>query len=88
MVIDFRLHRAAAFRRDLISRLPAIVHSMLPSTVRRCSPTWTSMARVGKDTALLETFHTTANSSGQIVIAFTDGAANQPVVMGVEVRTN
>jgi len=46
------------------------------------------MARVGKDTALLETFHTTANSSGQIVIAFTDGAANQPVVMGVEVRTN
>ena len=43
---------------------------------------------VGKDTALLETFHTTANSSGQIVIAFPDGAANQPVVMGVEVRTN
>jgi fibronectin type 3 domain-containing protein len=43
---------------------------------------------VGKDAALLETFNTTANSSGQIVIAFTDGAANQPVVMGIEVRTN
>jgi hypothetical protein len=43
---------------------------------------------VGKDAALLETFKTTANSSGQIVIAFTDGAANQPVVTGVEVRTN
>jgi len=43
---------------------------------------------VGKDTALLETFHTTANSSAQIVIAFPDGAANHPVVMGVEVCTN
>jgi hypothetical protein len=43
---------------------------------------------VGKDAELLETFNITANSSGQIVIAFTDGAANQPVVTGVEVRTN
>jgi chitodextrinase len=43
---------------------------------------------VGKDAALLETFNTTANGSGQIVIAFTLGAANQPVVMGIEVRTN
>jgi trimeric autotransporter adhesin len=43
---------------------------------------------VGKDAALVETFNTTANSSGQIVIAFTAGAANQPVVMGIEVRTN
>jgi len=43
---------------------------------------------VGKDAALLETFNTTANSSGQIVIAFTAGVANQPVVMGIEVRTN
>ncbi|MGB8097166.1 MAG: malectin domain-containing carbohydrate-binding protein [Terracidiphilus sp.] len=43
---------------------------------------------VGKDAALLETFNTTANSSGQIVIAFTDGAANQPLIMGIEVRTN
>jgi len=45
-------------------------------------------ATVGKDAALLETFNTTANSSGQIVIAFTDGTANQPVAMGIEVRTN
>jgi Malectin domain/Fibronectin type III domain len=45
-------------------------------------------ATVGKDAALVETFNTTANSSGQIVIAFTIGAANQPVVMGIEVRTN
>ena len=43
---------------------------------------------VGKDAALLETFNTTANSSGQIVIAFTAGAANPPVIMGIEVRTN
>ena len=45
-------------------------------------------ATVGKDAALLETFNTTANSSGQIVIAFSAGAANQPVVMGIEIRTN
>jgi trimeric autotransporter adhesin len=44
-------------------------------------------ATVGKDAALLETFNTTANSSGQIVIAFTVGAANQPVVMGIEIRS-
>jgi len=43
---------------------------------------------VGKDAALLETFNTTANSSGQIVIAFTTGAADQPLVMGIEIRTN
>src|SRR5208337_4576881 len=41
---------------------------------------------VGKNAALLETFNTTANSSGQIVIAFTVGAANQPLVMGIEIR--
>jgi Malectin domain/Fibronectin type III domain len=45
-------------------------------------------ATVGKNAALLETFNTTANSSGQVVIAFTTGAANQPLVMGIEVRTN
>ena len=45
-------------------------------------------ATVGLDTALLETFTATANSSGQIVIAFTQGAANQPLVMGIETRTN
>jgi fibronectin type 3 domain-containing protein len=43
---------------------------------------------VGKDAALLETFNTTANSSGQIVIALTPGAANQPLIMGIEIRTN
>ncbi len=41
---------------------------------------------VGKDAALLESFTATANSSGQIVIAFTVGAANQPLVMGIEIR--
>jgi len=43
-------------------------------------------ATVGKDAALLESFNATANTSGQIVIAFTMGAANQPVVMGIEIR--
>ncbi len=45
-------------------------------------------ATVGKDAALLETFTATANSSGDIVIAFTDGAANQPLVMGIEIRSS
>ena len=45
-------------------------------------------ATAGKDAALLETFNATANSSGQIVIAFTAGAANQPVLMGIELRSN
>jgi hypothetical protein len=43
-------------------------------------------ATVGKDAALLETFTATANSSGQIVIAFTAGAKDQPLVMGIEIR--
>jgi len=43
-------------------------------------------ATVGANAALLETFTATANSSGQIVIAFTGGAANQPVVSGIEIR--
>ena len=43
-------------------------------------------ATVGKDAALVEQFTATANSSGEIVIAFTDGAANQPLVMGIEIR--
>ena len=42
---------------------------------------------VGKDAALVESFSTTANASGQIVIAFTSGAANQPLVMGIEIRS-
>ncbi len=44
-------------------------------------------ATVGKDAALVEIFTATANSSGQIVIAFTAGAANQPLVMGIEIRS-
>jgi hypothetical protein len=43
-------------------------------------------ATVGVNAALLESFTATANSSGQIVIAFTAGAANQPVVSGIEIR--
>ena len=43
-------------------------------------------ATVGKNAALLEQFTATANSSGQIVIAFTGGAANQPLVSGIEIR--
>jgi len=43
-------------------------------------------ATVGANAALLETFTATANSSGDIVIAFSLGAANQPVVSGIEVR--
>ena len=45
-------------------------------------------ATVGQNAALVDSFNTTANSSGQIVIAFTPGAADQPLVMGIEVRTN
>jgi fibronectin type 3 domain-containing protein len=43
-------------------------------------------ATVGANAALLKTFTATANSSGDIVIAFTMGAANQPLVMGIEIR--
>ena len=43
-------------------------------------------ATVGENAALLETFTATANSSGQVVIALTDGAANQPVISGIEIR--
>jgi hypothetical protein len=43
-------------------------------------------ATVGANAALVKTFTATANSSGDIVIAFTMGAANQPLVMGIEVR--
>jgi fibronectin type 3 domain-containing protein len=45
-------------------------------------------ATVGANAALLKTFTATANSSGDIVIAFTLGAANQPLVMGIEVRSS
>jgi hypothetical protein len=43
-------------------------------------------AKVGVNAALIEQFTATANSSGQIVIAFTDGTANQPLVSGIEIR--
>jgi hypothetical protein len=39
----------------------------------------------GRDTAVTELFTTTANASGQIVISFTKGAADQPKVSGIEV---
>jgi hypothetical protein len=34
----------------------------------------------------VQSFTATANSSGDIVIAFTDGTANQPLIMGIEIR--
>jgi hypothetical protein len=45
-------------------------------------------ATVGANAALLKTFTATANSSGDIVIAFTLGAANQPLLMGIEIRNS
>lgn len=43
-------------------------------------------ASVGTNAAMVESFTANANSSGQIAIAFTDGAANQPLIMGIEIR--
>jgi hypothetical protein len=43
-------------------------------------------AQVGKNTALLESFTATANSNGNIVVSFTKGTADQPLLMGIEVR--
>ena len=43
-------------------------------------------AAVGEYAALVEQFTATANSSGDIVIALTDGTANQPVISGIEIR--
>jgi chitinase len=40
----------------------------------------------GKDIAVVKTFTATANSNGQIVVVFTDGAVNQPSVAGLEIR--
>jgi Malectin domain/PQQ-like domain len=37
-------------------------------------------------TAVVEEFHTTASSTGQIVIAFTKGSANYPKISGIEVQ--
>jgi hypothetical protein len=40
----------------------------------------------GKYIAVVKTFTTSANSSGQIVVSFSDGAVNQPSVAGLEIR--
>src|ERR1039457_714581 len=40
-----------------------------------------------ENAALVEIFTARANSSGQILIAFSSGAVTQPLVMGIEVRT-
>jgi hypothetical protein len=37
------------------------------------------------ETAIVESFSATANSSGQIVIAFTNGTADQPKLSGIEI---
>jgi trimeric autotransporter adhesin len=43
-------------------------------------------ATAGANKALVEQFTATANSSGQIVIAYTTGAADQPKSSGIEIR--
>jgi hypothetical protein len=43
-------------------------------------------ATAGANKALVEQFTATANSSGQIVIAYTNGTADQPKSSGIEVR--
>jgi hypothetical protein len=40
----------------------------------------------GEYIAVVKSFTATANSSGQIVVAFTTGAVNQPSVAGLEIR--
>src|SRR5580658_2286384 len=44
-------------------------------------------AQVGENHALVEQFNATANSSGQIVISFTQGSADNPSIAGLEVWT-
>jgi fibronectin type 3 domain-containing protein len=44
-------------------------------------------AQVGQNHALEKEFNATANSSGQIVVAFTQGGADNPAVAGLEVWT-
>jgi fibronectin type 3 domain-containing protein len=44
-------------------------------------------AQVGENHALVEQFNATANSSGQIVVAFTQGSADNPSIAGIEVWT-
>ncbi len=43
-------------------------------------------AEAGANTALVEQFNARANANGQIVIAYTDGTANQPKSSGIEIR--
>jgi len=43
-------------------------------------------ATVGANKALVEQFTATANSSGQIIIAYTNGTADQPKSSGIEIR--
>jgi hypothetical protein len=43
-------------------------------------------AQAGGNTALVEPFTATANQQGQIMIAYTNGTANQPKSSGVEIR--
>jgi beta-galactosidase len=42
--------------------------------------------QAGANTAVVEHFTATANSNGQIVVAYTNGTANQPKSSGIEVR--
>ena len=44
-------------------------------------------ATVGANKALVEQFTATANNSGQIVIAYTNGLADQPKSSGIEIRS-
>jgi fibronectin type 3 domain-containing protein len=44
-------------------------------------------AQVGQNHALVEQFNATANSSGQIVIAFTQGSADNPSIAGIQIET-
>jgi fibronectin type 3 domain-containing protein len=44
-------------------------------------------AKVGENHALVEQFNATANSSGQIVVAFTQGSADNPSIAGLEIDT-
>jgi hypothetical protein len=44
-------------------------------------------AHVGENAALVEQFIASANSSGQIVIAFTQGSADNPSIAGIEIWT-
>jgi trimeric autotransporter adhesin len=43
-------------------------------------------ATAGANTALVEQFNATANSSGQIVVSYTDGSSDQPKSSGLEIR--